>query len=354
MPEADEVSAIRTRVGLHRGTPVGVALRGEGAREAALRLCPSRLFLRDAMIRESLLLDEAGRPLADVLVAADDEDYLLLAEGLDAAGLRAVVDARLEGSRDVSVEDLGAGRAMISLDGPWAWSAVAAVLGPDLVALPYLNLFRVDAGLCLRVGKTGEFGYQLLVDEGAAEGLYGALEDAVAGHEGRAVGDQARALCRFEGWFFDPAHIPTGVTPIELGLGWRLDLERDWLGRAAIEERLAAPGRRLRCLLAPRPITMGEPVRLRGEEVGVVVRAAYSWTRGEHVIAALIDEPVGHGGVDFEVEDAAGATTRARLVAPPLLDNHSLHVDPRRHTFTARDEVALGPLARGPRAPEAA
>jgi hypothetical protein len=39
-------------------------------------------------------------------------------------------------------------------------------------------------------------------------------------------------------------------------------------------------------------------------------------------------------------------------VAPPLLDNRSLHVDPRRHTWRERDEIELGPLVRGPRAPE--
>ena len=37
------------------------------------------------------------------------------------------------------------------------------------------------------------------------------------------VSDEARALARFENWFFDPACVPAGATPIELGLSWRLD-----------------------------------------------------------------------------------------------------------------------------------
>ena len=36
----------------------------------------------------------------------------------------------------------------------------------------------------------------------------------------------------------------------------------------------------------------------------------------------------------------------ARVVAPPLVENRSLHVDPRRHVFATRDEIAFPPLSR--------
>lgn len=345
-----ELEAIRTRVGIRRTASTQLlALRGDDARDALLALCPSRLFLRDAQVKESLLLDEGGRPIADVLVCADDEDYLLMVEGLDAAAVRTHVETQLS-ARNLSpqVEDVGATHTVMSLHGPWAWQLAASTLGDDMVALPYLNFFRVDAGLCVRAGKTGEFGYELVVKHEAADEVWSSLLEGAAKLEGREVGAEALSLCRFESWFFDPAHVPDGASPLELSMGWRLDFGRDWVGKEALEARRSeGPTRRLSCLLAPSAVEVGAVVTLEGDAVGEVTRAAYSEAREEHVVAALVDASVAHGGVRF----AAGEVPLL-CVAPPLIDNHSLYVDPRRHTWDARDEITLGPLARGPRALE--
>ena len=52
---------------------------------------------------------------------------------------------------------------------------------------------------------------------------YAALQGAVFA----GVGGAASAADDLENGFFDPAHVPVGVTPLELQLGWRLDLERE-------------------------------------------------------------------------------------------------------------------------------
>lgn len=350
MTLAPDLEALRTRVVLARtGRTHVVALRGDPARDAALWLLPSRLHLRDAQARQSLLLDEAARPFADVTVAADDESYLLFVDGPSREDLLAHVRSALPASVKPEIVDLDETHEVVSVHGPWAWELVAEVLGPDMTALPYLNFFRIDEGLCLRAGKTGEFGYEILVVREKVDDVLARFRDRGTAYELREVGHDTLAHAGFESWFFDADHVPAGVTPIELQLQWRLDRSRDHLGRAALDARRAMPdSRRLVCVTSPAAITAGDDVRLGERVVGTLVRSAYSEALGQWFGSALVEPGLVHGGI---TQLRAGADDRAaalRTVAPPLLDNHSLHVDPRRHTFRAREEVKLGPLVRGP------
>ncbi len=346
-----EIAALRTGVALDRSdTTRVIALRGEHARAALLHLLPSRLYLRDAQVRESLLLREDGRPIADVLACADDEDYFLLVEGLSREQLVEHVEASLPDGVRPEVEELSSAYEVISLAGPWAWELTAEVLGPDMIALPYLNFFRIDQGFCVRAGKTGEFGYDLVVRRDTADALVEQLSRAGEAWGLRAVTPETLSICRFENWFFDPRHVPDGVTPVELQLQWRLDMSRRWQGREAIDARLSdGTTRRLTCMLAEREVAAGDAVQLGDEVIGEVTRAERSPLLGAFVVAALVDVGWAHGGIDaFEVAHA-GARVPVRTTAPPLVNNQSLYVDPRRHSFREVDEVAFEPLTRGAR-----
>jgi len=286
------MAAIREGVALSidRSTRV-VRLAGPDARAAALWLLPSRLYLRDAQARQSLLLDHDGRPIADVIVCADDEDYLLLVEGLETDALLEHLRANVA-RMDVRIEELGAELGVISLLGPWSWELVAEVLGPDLVALPYLNFFRIDEGICVRAGKTGEYGYELLVSHAQPE----------------------RVL-------------------------------------AAIERRRADGGTRVQtCVVASGPIARGDRVRLGDRTIGEVTRAAFSPALGAWLAAALVEPALAHGGITTLTIAHGDAEVAARTAAPPLVDNRSLYIDPRRHSYRGRDELKLGPLVRAARA----
>lgn len=343
-----EIDALRTRVAFARESDVTVfAVRGEDARATLLHLLPSSLTLRDAQARESLLLDEAGRPIADVLVCADDEDYLLVVEGLDEPGVLAHVAAHLPSGLEPSIEPLSSSHEVMSLDGPWAWELAAEVLGSDLMALPYLNYFRIDQGFCVRAGKTGEFGYQLVVRRDLADGLARSIAEAGRDFGLAEVGADTLSLSRFEAWFFDPRSVPEGATPVELQLQWRLDPSREWVGKAAVDARRASPDRRrLTCLLAESEIAPGDRVHLDDQPIGELVRAAFSPVRGEWIASALVDLRFAHAGIDRYSVRRGAAAVPVRTMAPPLVDNRSLHVDARRHTYRTSDEITFGPLTR--------
>jgi aminomethyltransferase len=343
------IAAIRTATALARtGSTRVLRLRGEGARAAALWILPSRLHLRDAQARQSLLLDETGRPIADVVACADDEDVLLLVDG---GAIDALAHVRAHAKGDVEVVDVSADHDVVEIHGPWAWELVAEVLGSDLVALPYLNFFRIDEGLCVRAGRTGEFGYHLVVRRDVADDVVARFREKGRDFDLAEVDAASLSACGLENWFFDAGYVPADVTPLELQLQWRLAYDRDFLGRVAIDERRAeGVQRRQVCLVSDGEIAAGERMCLGDREVGVVTRALFSHVRAEWIASALVEPRLAHGGIDRLVVRRQKGEQRVRTAAPPLVDNRSLYVDPRRHAYRTRDEVTFGSFVRPGRA----
>lgn len=338
-----DIDAIRTRCAwLPKSRTQVVRARGETARETALFVLSSRLHLRDAQARQSLFLDASGKPIADVVVCADDEDFLFLVDGAIDAATHLHAHAR----PGTTIEDVRETHEIIDVHGAWAWELVSEVLGADLVALPYLNFFRIDEGLCVRAGRTGEFGYHLVVRREEADGLRERIRAAGVALDLGEVGAEAIAHCGFENWFFDADHVPDGATPVELQLEWRLASDRDFLGRAAVDAHRPLATEHLVCIVAERELVKGDAITLAGERVGRVTRAAFSHARGGWIASALVDRALAHGGIDRFV----AGDVPVRTVAPPLVDNRSLYVDPRRHAYRARDEIRFGPLVRAGRA----
>lgn len=340
--------ALRERAVFFRDRPtVPLWIRGEGARDAVLHALSSRLLLRDGQAQQSLLLAEDGRPLADVTVCADDEDYLLVVDGLSPAALEAHLRTVLADIPGVSIEPAAESHEIVSLHGPFAWELLAEVLGADMMALPYLNFFRVDQGVALRSGKTGEYGYELVVRREHAEALVGAITKAAPAWDAVEADEATLCLARFEGWFFDPRVVPPGATPLELQLQWRLS-HRAFVGAAAIAARRQSAARdpetarKLVCLLTSELAENGAAVSFEGHVLGSVVHAARSPTTRLAFASAMIAASHAHGGLALELPGGV----RARTVAPPLLDNRSLHVDPRRHGYRTRDEITFGPRTR--------
>ncbi len=340
-----EVAAIRTAVGVHVARDVAVVeVSGAQALTALERVLPTDLYLRDGQCRQSLILGDGARPIADVLVARDDDRYVLEVWGLTADE----VLARLRGC-GVEHEARPLDVAVVSVHGPWAWELMGEAFDAGAGAVPYLNVFHLEGNRCFRAGRTGEFGFEILAPQDTAEALAARLDERGARFGASRVSTEALLHCSFESWFFDPSFVPDGdVTPVELQLQWRLAASRPYVGQEVVAARLRSPTlRRLTFVVTEELASTGDRVTLDGDEVGVITRAARSLTRGDYVAHALLDARVAHGGLDvFEVR-SGGRALRARTVAPPLVANRSLSVDPRRHAFECADEISFPPIARG-------
>lgn len=342
MPLRDELSAIRLATALAESRhTVCVRLTGADVFGTLDRVCTGALTLQDAQLKTTLLLRADGTVFADALVGRDDEAYWLTTEGPTAAQLTDWLRTHQTGP-DLHVEAIDDTHDHVSVHGPWAWQLLATCLGPDVMGMPYLSMLRSASGVvCFRAGKTGEYGYELLMPKAVTGELVGALEREGAALELRRVGLEALDLCAFENWFFSMRREGTlGLTPLELGLQWRCAPGKGFIGREALDTRRRSGfTRRLTCLLTDGAVTPGAPITLDGESLGTVAFTAFDPLLERHVASALLPLPLAVPGVPVTV----GATT-GRTVAPPILTNRSLSVSAQRHTWADRELAGFPPL----------
>lgn len=359
MPSAAEtvMRALRRTAALSELDHVAaVRVSGADAFAALDLLVPAELFVRDGQMLHTLLLRPTGEPAADLYVCRDDEQFVLLAEGMTAAAIAAHAAEHLPRGLAVAFEDLSETRAILSLNGPFAWEVLVGLIGPDVISIPYLTFFGVGEGellgrgaggrrcLCFRAGKTGEFGFDLLVPREAAAAVRARVVELGAAF-GLAVADLAALdQCALENGFFSMrAGRLEGLTPLELQLQWRLSTRKDFVGAAALRQR-RAEGPRVRSthLCAAGELEPGDPVLLGERRVGEVFAAGWSLTRGDWVGQALLERGLAHPGLTELVAVRGGGAVALRTHSAPLINNRSLYVDPRRHSV--RD---LGPDGDG-------
>jgi aminomethyltransferase len=309
-------------------------VRGAGAFEAADRLFPAELYLQDGQIIQTLVLDAAGVPLADAYVALDDEELLVLAEGADPAALARHFAANAPPGVDAAFDRLD-GFAIRSVNGPYAWEVMSALLDPEVMGLPYLTFFEVDGIVCLRAGKTGEYGYDLLVPEEREPELMARLAELAPAFDMVEAGLEALDHCALENWFFNIRREGRlGLTPLELQLQWRVSYRKEYVGAAALRERRArGVAERLTALVSAEEIAAGDPVEHEGRRIGRIVNAGFSAALGRFVGLALLDIAWACSGLDCLVARRGAGTAPLRTVSPPFLHNLSLEVSPQSHSY---------------------
>jgi 4-methylaminobutanoate oxidase (formaldehyde-forming) len=142
----------------------------------------------------------------------------------------------------VIVRDLTSARAVINLCGPKSRLVLEAASEDDVSneGFPYASAKEITIGsapvLALRIGYTGELGWELHVPTEYAAHVYETLREAGREHGIVDVGYRAIDTMRMEkGYLYWSTDITPDTTPWEAGLGWRVNLKKgDFLGRDAL------------------------------------------------------------------------------------------------------------------------
>jgi tRNA-modifying protein YgfZ len=251
------------------------------------------------------LLDRKGHMQADmrVLRIAEEEIWVDVEAGALEATRKHLEMYKI--GRDVELEDVSAGRALLSLIGPRSAEIAGSPPLPEHVCAS----LSVGGTECLAVGTA--LGIDLITQSEDAERLHAALNQAGAVE----VGAEAVEILRIEaGTPRFGAEMDTSTMPAEAGIvEAAVNFEKGcYIGQETVA-RLhyrGKPNRHLRGLRLSAPVATGAPLTLGNKEVGRVGGSCVSPVHGPIALAILRREAepgaeltVGEDGVTARVVD---------------------------------------------------
>lgn len=235
----DEHNAVRTRAGLFDVSHMGeVSVRGAEALDyLQMVTCNDVRRLKSGRAQYTALTMPNGAFVDDLLVyQLSDGEYLLV---INAANTPKDVEwlQRHAADFDVQVSDVSSDYAQLALQGPRALEILRGIVAEPLESLKYFRflqtrLHAADA-IVSRTGYTGEDGFEIYIDSGAAEELWYELLGAGAPQGLVPIGLGARDTLRLEAKL--PLYgndIDDTTTVLEADLGWIVKLKKgEFIGR---------------------------------------------------------------------------------------------------------------------------
>lgn len=293
-----EAKAIRENAGWYRWTHDLVEITGPDADRLVQYLYVNDMAKAPiGRTKYTTMLDEEGRIIDDVIVMHMGES-LYWVSTLYAPQLLKWIDSHSEGF-DVSCSDITKQYDMYAVQGPKSndfMNALADTPVDDLKRFAILNDVIDGAQVTVhRAGFTGELGYEIYVPMEHTATIENAL---------RRVGDElgfpeitilevyVRSIPVEKG--FALRQDMYGLTPFECDLDWSVCMDKDFIGKEALEKaRCEGPARRLMGLEflndSYEDIAQREIVYRKGVPCGFVRTAIYGYTVDKNIGFAVID-----------------------------------------------------------------
>ena len=281
-------------------------------------------------------LNDNGTLEADLTITKlAANDFLVVASDTAHRHVETMLKRQLH-DRAAWVTDVTSGLAQINIQGPRSRELLQSLTSADLshATFPFRAARDIDLGfarvLCVRITYLGELGYELFVPSEQAAYVYDLITDAGAEFGLAHVGLKALSSLRMEKAYRDFGHdIDNTDSPLEAGLGFTIDWDKDFVGRQAVAAlREEGPLKRRLAqvrLLDPEPLMFhGEVVYRDGVPVGYIRAASYGHTLGGAVGLVMVEtgEPVTAATLStgkWEV-DVAGVRYPAEVSLRPMYD----------------------------------
>jgi glycine cleavage system aminomethyltransferase T len=297
------------RLASARGNP-------EDAIDALEQLLRGSLFLYDGQAKPTLLTREDGTVEADLTVVNVEGEFILLIDGLSFEALA----LRLAHQSQITLRDLRADHQTISLHGPFAWELLGEWLGRRAISLPPLGALTLEQCLVIRGGRTGEFGYEVVLPQSCAAEKLAALSELGLAYDLATVSLEEIDAATIEvGGFSIRSLGGKRLSPFELQLGWRLPKRREPARPSA------PPPRRSTCFVAEADTMIEGSLLLEGGVVGEVLVCYRRALATSCFGIALVDGGLAHSGL--RLVSAAGAVVHTR--SAPLVRATSLSIRPQ-------------------------
>jgi len=325
----EEHRAVRESVGKFDVSHMGeIVVTGPDAAELTGRLVTEDVrSLEVGGVAYAAITDEDGIVLDDTVVyRQDDRRYLFVPNaGHDGEMYERWTSHRDRWDLEAEVDNRTEELAMFAIQGPEAVELVGSVSGDGdhIAELSWFSAADVDlAGVecwVSRTGYTGEDGFEAILPTADAERVWRELDC-------QPCGLGARDTLRLEaghllsGQDFHPEDLPR--TPYEAGIGFVVDLGREFVGREALQRQDRAGVDRT--LVGLRLIDRGvarngyEITDDGGERIGQVTSGTMSPTLGYPIALGYVPVEYAEPGTELGVT-VRGESKKAKVVPTPFL-----------------------------------
>jgi len=281
--------------------------------------------------------DEQGRFLSEFTMTrlTTDSFWLLSAAAAEWHDLDVLTDANPPAS--VTINNLTHNHNALMIAGPNSRAVLSQVTDAPLdnKSFPWLATRTISiAGfdiVALRLGFTGELGWELHMPMEASVPVYEAIHAAGADHGlidfGLLATESMRLEKNYRAWKSD---LHTECTVLEAGLDRFVNMDKEFQGRDAIAAQLEAGHRRVFVAMEVdndiAAAHIGDPIYSGEELIGVVTSGAYGYNMETNIAMGYVQPAFGEPGTELSLEvigDRCGATVRSE----PMFDPD--HVLPR-------------------------
>jgi aminomethyltransferase len=278
--------------------------------------------------RYALICNESGGILDDVIISKDVKNWILVCNASNREKLhRHFVEVRTREDLDFDMSDQTESTGMVAIQGPKVVERIAGVLPVDVKSMKrytfesgtYMGLLKFTV---FRSGYTGEDGVEIIipakVSNMAMKLIAGKMDKPDATIKPAGLG--ARDTLRLEAGMPLYGHeLTESIDPLSAGLGWAVDLTKDFIGGEALKQK-AADGVTRRLvgleLEGNRIARQGYAVTSNGKPMGEVTSGTLSPTLGKSIAMAYVDADVGEGAtVNIDMK---GSAIPAKVVKLPF------------------------------------
>jgi aminomethyltransferase len=273
--------------------------------------------------RYSLVCNDSGGVLDDVIISRDARDWLMVCNASNRLKLLQHFRS-LTASFEVTIDDQTETTAMLAVQGPDVLDRLANVLPMDVKAMKRYTFESATVMFMnftvFRGGYTGEDGVEMILPAKAAAMAIKLLGKSLTKPDAtlRPAGLGARDTLRMEAALPLYGHeLSESLDPLSAGLAWAVDLSKEFIGAAAlrgvqIKRKLVGlelDGRRI--------ARQGTNILRDGQTVGQVTSGTLGPTLQRSIALAYVDAAHTAEGTQLSA-DLSGTAVAARVVKLPF------------------------------------
>jgi aminomethyltransferase len=281
--------------------------------------------LKPGEIRYSLVTNDSGGILDDVLVYRFEEFYFLV---VNASNRLKIVDwiAAHRAGFNATVDDITTQTCMLAVQGPRSLEALLPHVNSDIGRLAYYSGCEAVVfgrpGIVSRTGYTGEDGFEIVVAAPDGLDVWHTLVTTSREIGLQPCGLGARDTLRLEAAMPLYGHeLDETIDPLSAGLSFAVKLKKgDFVGKSALAAVKAAGVRKQRIGLAlsgKRIAREGATVFIDGRQIGKVTSGTYSPSLDKPIAMAYVDSEAAKSWQPAEV-DIRGKREPATIVNLPF------------------------------------